>query len=300
MPRIVVCMSDPAEMEAVCSGLRLKRHDVTALPPGDAAGTPKEVAAKLRDLKAQVAVMEYVAEDAASVKLLQAASDGGGFPRFIFVLSGGEPVSHVLMAVNEGAAAIMEKPVNPDALSNYVERALSGPSRLRHERSRDEAEAMEAAELEREANAMRMQLASSRKLISYLMSTPATVQHRSVLVVSDSAYQRDYLRKVFEEHGFQVFQAENPEAGLQAALEEKPRVVVSDLEMEGKNGVEFCHELKIVRKFMPCFFVICTANSERIGEVMAPGNGVDGCVLKPSNENGNNDLIATASMGLLL
>lgn len=300
MPKIVVGLSDPQEQENVCAALRLKGHTVSAMQPLTAMDNPKKAAGQLVAEQAQVAIMDYIAEDAASVKMLQAATDNARQPRFIFILPEGVPVSHILMAVNEGASAILEKPVNTEALMNYVERAVSGPSRFRHEVDNENSRAVELSQLEKEAKTFKMQLASQRKLISFLMSTPVAAQHRSAMVVSDSAYQRDYLRKLLEDHGFQVFLAQNPEEGLALALEEKPHIVISDLEMEGKNGVEFCHDLKITHKLIPCFFVICTANSEKVDKVMAPGNGVDGCVIKPSNESGNQELIATAAMGLLL
>ena len=300
MPKIIVCLADGREQEEVCSGLRLKKYNVSVLPPEEAGDAPKNMAARMVQAKADAAIVDYVVEDAGSVKMLQAATDHASLPRFIFVLPDGVPVSHILMAVNEGAAALVERPVNMDALANYVERAVNGPSRFRFEVDKENTMAADFATMEREAKTMQMQMASNRKLITYLMSTPVTAQHRSALVVSDSNYQRDSLKKLLEDHGFHVELARNPEEGLEVALAERPRVVISDLEMEGKNGIEFCHDLKINHKFMPCFFVICTANSEKIDVVMAPGNGVDGCVLKPSSEQGNQDLIATAAMGLLL
>lgn len=300
MSKIIVSHSDAAVQEDIASGLRLKKHNVSVLPPDASDLSPKDLAERLIEEKAQVAILEYNAEDAASVKMLQAATDHASFPRFIFVLPEDVPVSHILMAVNEGAAAIVERPINIEVLANYVDRAVSGPSRFRFEVDKENNMASEYSKMEKEAKVMQMQLASNRKLISYLMSTPANSQHRTAMVVSDSAYQRDYLKKLLEDHGFNVFIAQNPEEGLNVAMDEKPRIIISDLEMEGKNGVEFCHDLKINHKFMPCFFIICTANSEKIDKVMAPGNGVDGCVIKPSNENDNQTLIATASMGLLL
>lgn len=300
MSKIIVSLSDAAEQEEVSSGLRLKKHAVSVLPPEAAGLSPKEMAEKLVEEKADVAVLDYNAEDAASVKMLQAATDHASLPRFIFVLPEDVPVSHILMAVNEGASAIVEKPVNIEALSNYVERAISGPSRFRLEVDKETSTASDLMKMEKEAKALQMQLASNRKLISYILSTPLGSQHRTAMIVSDSTYQRDSLKKLLEDHGFNVHLAENPEEGLSTALEEKPRIVISDFEMEGKNGIEFCHDLKINHKYMPCFFVICTANSDKIDTIMAPGNGVDGCVLKPSSENDNQALIATAAMGLLL
>ncbi len=300
MAKIIVGLADPGMRDEVCSGLRLKRYDVAVHVPEGEAETPKELAARLIAEQADVAILDYIVEDAESVKMLQASTDHADLPRFIFVLPEGAPVSHILMAVNEGASALIEQPLNIESLVNYVGRAISGPSRFRYERDKGETLAADFAVMERDAKILATQIASNRKLISFLMSTPLASQHRTAMLVSDSAYQRDSLKKLFEDHGFHVFLAHNPEEGTAVALEEKPRIVISDLEMEGKNGIEFCHDLKINHKFMPCFFVICTANREKIDKVMAPGNGVDGCVLKPSTESDNQELIATAAMGLLL
>lgn len=300
MAKIVVNLADSREQENVCAALRLKKHAVSSLEQPKGKGGPKALAEAVVGSRADIAILDYIPDDAASVKMLQAATEQPFAPRFIFVLPDGTPVSHILMAVNEGAAAIIERPVNAEALANYVERAMSGPARFRRDPGRDAHAAEEVAQMEREGKIMRSQLAAARKLISFLMSTPSANQARSALVVSDSAYQRDHLRKILEDHGFHVSQAINPEEGLAKALEEKPRIVISDLEMEGKNGLEFCRDLKITHKFMPCHFIICTANSEKYEVVMAPGNGVDACVLKPANENGNLELVANAAMGLLL
>lgn len=300
MAKIIVSLADGREQENICGELRLKKHAVSVLERPKGAIGPKALAEAVVAARADIAVLDYVLDDAASVKMLQAATDQPHAPRFIFVLPGGTPVSHILMAVNEGAAALLEQPVNAEALTNYVERAMSGPARFRRDAGGEARAAEETVLMERETKAMRTQLTAARKLIAFLMSTPSANQPRSALIVSDSAYQRDSLRKILEDHGFHVSLAANPEEGLAKALEEKPRVVISDLEMEGKNGVEFCRDLKIIHKLVPCHFIICTANSEKCDAVMAPGNGVDACVLKPANENGNIELVASAAMGLLL
>lgn len=300
MPKIIVSLADTEEQETVCAALRLKKHDVAVMDPIAPEENPKDVSRKFLEEKAAVIVMDYLDTDAMSVKILQASTDAARLPRYIFILPDGIPQSHVLMAVNEGAAAILERPVNMEALGNYIERAISGPSRFRREMDEQDTLVQDLADMERETKAMRRQLASNRKLVSFLMSTPSADQHRTALIVSDSAYQRDHLKKLLEDHGFLISEAKDPESGIQVALDEKPRIVISDLEMEGKNGIEFCNDLKIVHKFMPCFFVICTANQEKIDEIMVPGNGVDACVIKPSSERGNAELVATAAMGLLL
>ena len=300
MSKILVSLADRDEQEKIASALRLKKHAVSVPDTPLGPDNHKASVQTILDAKVDVAILDYLADDAASVKILQTATDHAHAPRFIFILPDDAPQSHILMAVNEGADAVLQKPVNTEALGNYVDRAVNGPGRFRYELGREHLNTSEVAEMEKSAKTMQTQLAAQRKLIAYLLSTPTASQHRSVLIVSDSAYQRDYLKKLLEDHGFHVQLAENPEVGAEIALAEKPRIIISDLEMEGKNGVEFCHDLKINHKLIPCYFVICTANSEKADSVMAPGNGVDACVIKPSSESGNNELIAQAAMGLLL
>ncbi len=300
MPKIIVSLADPEEQEAAVSALRLKRYDIVALPPMTAESNPRDIVTQFLDAKASVAVLDFIDDDAFSVKLLQTSTDYARFPRFIFGVPAGLPTSRILMAVNEGASALLERPINTEALVNYIERAISGPARFRYEMDKDSAAAQEIRRLEEEAKTTQMRLASYRKLVSYLLAVPPASQHRTAMIVSDSAYQRDNLKKLLEDHGFQVCLAQHPAEGLELAFQEHPRVIISDLEMEGKNGLEFCHALKIEHKYTPCFFIICTANTEKVDAIMAPGNGVDGCVPKPGDERSNHELIATAAMGLLL
>ncbi len=106
MAKIIVGLSDSAVREEVCAGLRLKRYDVSVHTPGEENEVSLPVGGD------DVAILDYVVEDAASVKMLQASTDHADLPRFIFVLPDGAPVSHILMAVNEGASALVERPVN--------------------------------------------------------------------------------------------------------------------------------------------------------------------------------------------
>jgi DNA-binding response OmpR family regulator len=299
MTEIVLALADEVERERIAADLRQRKYSVAVLPPIVPGENPNKAAKEIIGSGADVAVLDYVANDAASVKLLQEAAELEKAPHFIFILPDEMPVSHILMAVNEGATALLEKPVKLDALANYVARAIKGPSRLRNlDGGGANLPSIESAE--NEIKLLRQRLSASCKLISYLLATPPSAQKRNALIVSDSTYQRDSLKKLFEDHGFQVELALGSDDGLTIALEKKPRVVVSDLEMETKNGIEFCRDLKIVHKLIPCHFVICTSNIEKYDKVMAPGNGVDACIQKPENERGNQILVSGAAMGLLL
>ncbi|MDR1533670.1 MAG: response regulator [Planctomycetota bacterium] len=296
MANISISLADEVEQRRLADDLRQRKHQVGLLPPLAAFDHPQKAAAAVAGSGAAVVVLDYQVEDAAGVKLLQAVSEGGNPPKFIFILPREADIPHIIMAMNEGASAVLAKPVNPESLANYIDRALSGPSR-----SRTQAENPNGLNrLESDFKKLAAKLAANYKLISYLLSTPPAEQRREALIVSDSAYQRDSLKTLLENHGFHAESAGNPGDGLELALKLRPRAIISDLEMEGKNGVEFCRDLKTNHKLIPCRFIICTANDDKIEKVMAPGNGVDACLRKPSNEIDYQALAAEAAMGLLL
>jgi DNA-binding response OmpR family regulator len=246
-----------------------------------------------------VVIMEYEAEDALSVKILQEVNDQNPKVGFIFVDSA-EPTDreNVLMAINEGAQAFITPDIQPVALQNYVQRAASGPRRLRHF---DSADAAQLQAVNERLTSVKTRLNNAQKLIAYLLSTPLSSQPRKALILSDSSYQRELLRKHLEDHNFVVATASTLAEGVAQTLAEKPRVVISDYELgEGLTGVDFCKELKFNQKYGPCYFVVCTANKDRIATVMTPGNGVDDCVLKPASATALNSFLARVALGLII
>ncbi|MDR1612834.1 MAG: response regulator [Planctomycetota bacterium] len=297
MRKILVRASNPDVESEIRDSLPADKYSVAVGGPPAAGASPAEEAKAIVADKCDVAILDYIADDAFSVKLMQAATDAAQAPHFIFVLPEDADLAHALMAVNEGAAAVVQPPLNKAAIANYVDRALRGPSRLRQEAPGEDAN---VEELEKQIRLLRQLNRSGQKLVSYLLATPESQQNRKALIVSDSPYQRDMLRRLLADHGFSVQTAENAERGLQTALDERPLVVVSDLEMDGMNGIEFCRALKIDNKLIPCHFVICTANQSKIEAVLAPGNGIDDCVVKPANENDNLEFLTRVALGLLL
>lgn len=303
MPKILVRIADEKLRDEIVSALSAagKKNVVVTEGPITQQDDPHETAKNLVNSRAAVVVLDYISDDAASVKLLQSTTDSAPTPHFIFIMPDELGISHILMAVNEGASAMIERPVKMPALVNYVERAITGPGRLRHESMHAAVSGEDSiAEFEKHIRILRQHNTACQKLIVYMLATPMEEQTRKVLLVSDSAYQRDILKKMLEAHFFSVLTANSAKDGLEAALSEKPLIVVSDLEMEGQNGIEFCHSLKSEHKFVPCHFIICTANSEKLETIMSPGNGVDDCTLKPANENDYKEFMTRVALGLLL
>jgi DNA-binding response OmpR family regulator len=67
---------------------------------------------------------------------------------------------------------------------------------------------------------------------------------KKILIVEDEKAVLKALVEKFESEGFFVIVAENGEDGLAIALERKPDVVLLDLIMPKKTGLQMMHELR--------------------------------------------------------
>jgi len=64
-----------------------------------------------------------------------------------------------------------------------------------------------------------------------------------VLIVDDEENQRNIVKTILEDEGFETFTAPSAEEGLRIARKIKPDVVLTDLKMEGMDGIDFIEAL---------------------------------------------------------
>jgi PleD family two-component response regulator len=67
----------------------------------------------------------------------------------------------------------------------------------------------------------------------------SAVDQPSVLIVDSSADNREVLRTALARRGLRVFQAEDAEDGLKIAVEQRPDVVVLDLDSDQEESVAY-------------------------------------------------------------
>lgn len=65
-----------------------------------------------------------------------------------------------------------------------------------------------------------------------------------ILVIDDSDTERKLVRKVLENAGFQVREAEDGFQGITLFRELRPELVICDLKMPGKDGFETMREIR--------------------------------------------------------
>ena len=72
-----------------------------------------------------------------------------------------------------------------------------------------------------------------------------------ILLVDDEESIQIVYREEFEDDGYQVISALNGEDGLVKFTEEKPDIVILDIQMPGMNGVEVLRKMKMLNPSIP-------------------------------------------------
>ncbi|WP_456459686.1 response regulator [Desulfurobacterium sp.] len=100
----------------------------------------------------------------------------------------------------------------------------------------------------------------------------------NVLVVEDDKLQRELLVDVLEDNGFNVFSATSAERAEAIVKDEDMDVVVTDVRLPGKSGIEF---LKSVKRIKNVEVIIITAFSNVDDAVKAIKLGAFHYLTKP-------------------
>lgn len=102
---------------------------------------------------------------------------------------------------------------------------------------------------------------------------------KKILVIDDDKLVRQSVERVLKMNGYQVLLAENANDALLKAENESFDLIISDIRMPGKNGVEAAHEIRRLfdektRKDIPIIFITGFADesqaldAEKLGEVI--------------------------------
>ena len=85
---------------------------------------------------------------------------------------------------------------------------------------------------------------------------------KRILIVEDEADIRELVRYNLEREGFEVSEAESGEKGFKVLAKKNPDLILLDLMLPGKDGMQICRELKQDEKTRPVPVVMMTARGE--------------------------------------
>jgi len=100
-----------------------------------------------------------------------------------------------------------------------------------------------------------------------------------ILLIEDDPHIGEMLQQALTREGYQAEWATAGEAGLQAAAESPPDIVLLDLTLPDMGGLEVCRRLRA--RFATLPIVILTARSEEIDIVIGLDAGADDYIVKP-------------------
>lgn len=100
-----------------------------------------------------------------------------------------------------------------------------------------------------------------------------------VAVIEDEEIIRKSVTMNLELEGFEVVTAADGEAGLQLINERKPDIIIMDVMMPRKDGLQTCRELRTAGISTP--LILLTARSSEVDKVLGLDLGADDYLAKP-------------------
>ena len=114
-----------------------------------------------------------------------------------------------------------------------------------------------------------------------------------VLIVDDSAMSRRMLRRILEEAGHKVTEAEDGMVAIEKYFLDKPDVVLLDLIMKGMFGMEVLQKIRQIDE--RARVVVASADIQTSTRAMTEAEGALGFVTKPFVEK---EIIAAVDFAL--
>ena len=104
---------------------------------------------------------------------------------------------------------------------------------------------------------------------------------KTILLIEDNHDIRDNTSELLELKGYKVIAAPNGKIGLALAKENKPDIVLCDIEMPVASGYDVFNGLKNDHETSHIPFVFLTASAERKEVEAGLGMGANGYIRKP-------------------
>jgi two-component system chemotaxis response regulator CheY len=104
---------------------------------------------------------------------------------------------------------------------------------------------------------------------------------KTVLTVDDSRTMRDMLKHSLVAAGFRVIQAEDGVHGLEVLAEEKPDVIVTDINMPRMDGFGFIEAVRLDPAYRAMPMLVLTTEVDAEKKARAKAAGATGWIVKP-------------------
>ncbi|OQP44534.1 hybrid sensor histidine kinase/response regulator [Niastella yeongjuensis] len=103
---------------------------------------------------------------------------------------------------------------------------------------------------------------------------------RSILLIDDNPEITQYLQQIFETN-YLVFATNNGDDGYELALQQVPDLIISDIHMQGMDGIELCSKLKKSELLGHIPVILLTASTTNEIKLKGIEGGADDYITKP-------------------
>lgn len=111
------------------------------------------------------------------------------------------------------------------------------------------------------------------------MSTANTV--KKILIADDEPDILEIIRYNLQHEGYEVAAAKNGNEAIELAKKFQPDLIILDIMMPGKNGIEVCNILRLQPAFNDTLIIFLTALSDEGTEIKGLETGADDYLTKP-------------------
>ncbi len=102
-----------------------------------------------------------------------------------------------------------------------------------------------------------------------------------ILIVEDNPTNLKLAKLLLTIEGYDIHSAENAKQALEVLATIRPQLILMDLQLPGKNGLDLTRELKADPTFKDILIVALTAYAMKGDEEKAINAGCDGFMTKP-------------------
>ena len=102
-----------------------------------------------------------------------------------------------------------------------------------------------------------------------------------ILYVEDNPHNMNLIRRILEKQGFEVIGAINGESGIEIASQEKPDLILMDIELPNMDGLEATSTIKANPAISNIPVIALSVHANYGDEERALAAGCDGYIAKP-------------------
>ena len=107
---------------------------------------------------------------------------------------------------------------------------------------------------------------------------------KKILVVDDSATDREFLSTLLSKHGFSVATAETAEDAMVKVKQTPPDLVLMDVVLPGQNGFQATRTLSRDEATKRIPIILCTSKGQETDKVWGLRQGARDYIVKPINQ----------------